>query len=255
MSKPGEAVRFDGETWRITPNWKYGINDHWQLSIELPFIHHTNGFLDNAIDQWHQVFNFREGSRDDFARNELIYGYARNGNTEFLISSNETGIGDTRLKLSHTLYTQPLITSHFHLKAPTGHQSKLMSSGQWDAGLSLSALFQEILHPSINFSIEAGQHYLGKSQQLTQQESWLTTLNTGLFCSLSQNWALKAQLEAHTQLTKSQLEPMSSDALQLTIGTSWMMSESNALDIAFTEDIRTDSTSDVTFLIEWKHMY
>ncbi len=256
MTNAQEAVRFDGETWRATPLWSYKISDEWQASFELPIIHHSSGFLDNSIDKFHETFQLRDGSRDDFDRNELVYGYSNQGNTDYLLTSSETDIGDLRVKLSHSLPFEAPLALHVHLKAPTGDEKSLMSSGSWDAGLSLSYLKKDLLSiPSLAASLEFGEHYLSNSDQIRNQNNWLTTLNGGLFWNVIKPVTLKGQLEARTALADSELEPIGGEALQITLGLSWQTSSESVWDFALVEDIKTDSTSDVTFLAQWSTEY
>jgi len=252
MDNASEAVRFDGETWRLTPNWEMSLAENWQLSVELPLIRHTGGFLDNAIDQWHDVFNFREGSRGNFDRNELVYGYSQSNTTDFLLTNSENGLGDLKIKLSHRLPIELPLTLHMHLKAPTGDEDDLMGSGAWDAGLSISYLKKELFNiETLSASIEAGQHYLGDSDQIRNQKHHLSTLYGALFWNFYQGFTAKAQLEGRSQLSDSDLEPIGSEGLQTTLGLTWNSSDNSYWDFAFVEDIKTDSTADVTFLTSW----
>ncbi|GAA3932331.1 DUF3187 family protein [Litoribacillus peritrichatus] len=256
MSNSKESVRFDGETWRLTPRWRYGFKENWQFSLELPLIRHTSGFLDSSIDTFHETFQLREGSRDDFDRNELLYGYSNQGSLDYRLTDNTNGIGDLKLKISHQLPTNMPLTAHIHLKAPTGDEDDLMSSGSWDTGLSLSYLKPALFNvESLTTALEAGQHYLSSSDQVRHQNNWMTTLNAGLFWGISESVTLKSQLEAHTAIADSDLEPLGSEALQLTAGVTWQSSPDTAWDFALIEDIRTDSTSDASFLVEWSQSY
>lgn len=252
MDQKSELVRFDGETWRLTPSWAMGFDGGWQITAEFPLMRHSSGFLDNSIDKWHEVFNFREGSRDDFPRNELVYGYQNGSTTDYLITDDEDGLGDLRLQVSKTLSEETPITLHLHIKAPTGDEDKLMGSGSWDVGISASYLKTALFEvESLAFAAEVGQHYLGDSDQVRNQKNYLTTLHTGVFWAVIPNVTLKAQLESHTKVSESELEPIESEALQTSLGVTWITESQHQWELAFTEDIKTDSTADVTFYLEW----
>ncbi|GLQ29782.1 DUF3187 family protein [Litoribrevibacter albus] len=256
MNDGAEIVRFDGETWRLTPTWSMGFDDGWQVSAELPLIRHSSGFLDNAIDKWHEIFNFREGSRDDFPRNELVYGYQNDNSVDYLITSSENGVGDLRLQLSKSFADELPFVLHFYLKAPTGDEDKLMGSGSWDLGTSLSYIKPQLFDiESLSLAAEVGQHYLGETDQVRNQKQHLTTLHAGLFWEAFSGFTLKSQLESHSKLAESSVEPAESEALQLTLGASITAMESQQWDIAFSEDVKTDSTADVTFFVEWSYRY
>ncbi|WP_386714703.1 DUF3187 family protein [Litoribrevibacter euphylliae] len=255
MDNAPEVVRFDGETWRLTPSWSMGFDNGWQASAELPIVRHSSGFLDNSIDKFHEVFNFREGSRDDFPRNELVYGYQNGSDLDYIIQGSENGIGDLRLQLSKSFTDSPFIV-HLHLKAPTGDEDKLMGSGSWDAGASVSYLKTQIFEiDTLSFAAELGQHYLGDAEQIRNQKKHVTTLHTGIFWEAIPDVILKGQLESHSKLSESNLEPVESEALQLTLGLTLYTASSHQWDIAISEDLKTDSTADVTFFVEWTSLY
>lgn len=256
MDNSTEIVRFDGETWRLTPTWAMSFKEGWQISAELPFIRHSSGFLDNSIDKFHEIFNFREGSRDDFPRNELVYGYQNGNDLDYLIQSSEEGIGDLRVQLSKTFDEDSPFIVHLHLKAPTGNEDKLMGSGSWDFGASVSYLKPQLLEvDSLSFAAELGQHYLGNADQVRNQKKHVTTLHTGIFWEATSHVTLKGQLESHTKLSESNLEPIESEALQLTLGLTLKTAGSQQWDIALSEDLKTDSTADITFFVEWSTLY
>ncbi len=70
--------------------------------------------------------------------------------------------------------------------------------------------------------------------------------NAGFIKDLSDNWQLKLQLDGHTELYESKLEQLGG-ALQISIGGSFRLSQDLKLDFAVSEDLITDSSSDVSF--------
>lgn len=249
MNNANETVRFDGETWRLIPQWQFGLSDNLNFTVSLPLKRHSTGELDSFIDDFHNAFNLRDGSRDDFENDQLVYGYVTTGNqSDFLITDSKEGIGDLTTKLSYMNPFDLPFTAHLHIKAPTGDEDDLMGSGGWDFGLTAS--YQDGFSDQLFWAVEAGGHRLGESDQIRDQEDWLATANAGIFWKVITPITLKLQLESRSALSASELEPLGDPALQLTTGLT-VKFRHHQFDAALIEDIKTDSTSDATFLLRW----
>jgi hypothetical protein len=62
-----EALVFDGETTRTEFRLRYAVSDELELGIEIPYLWHSPGELDQFIDAWHDTFGLPGGSRRRFA--------------------------------------------------------------------------------------------------------------------------------------------------------------------------------------------
>ena len=67
-----EQLLIDAETQRHVAMFEYGLRDHWNLLLEVPYVRHSGGTLDGFIDDFHGALGFPSGPRasrnaDDFA--------------------------------------------------------------------------------------------------------------------------------------------------------------------------------------------
>ena len=74
-----EQVNLDGETLRLALELRYAFADRWDLQLEVPWLDHSGGRLDSAIDNWHDFWGMSDGGRSDAERDLLDFRYQGNG--------------------------------------------------------------------------------------------------------------------------------------------------------------------------------
>ncbi|HVO66612.1 MAG TPA: DUF3187 family protein [Syntrophales bacterium] len=254
-AKAGEHIVLDGETARFTLNGRYGLIGGIECGIEIPYIIHGGGFLDSFIINYHDLFGFPQGGRDQAPRNRLLYLYARDGVEKMRIDSSSSGIGDISLFAGFQIYqdgkeypnTVALRTS---LKLPTGDSGQLHGSGSTDLAIWLTAGSDHKL-ASGHWTIfgNAGVLVMTDGQVIEEQQRNLVG-----FGSVGAGWsplswiAFKVQLDAHTPFYKdSQLRELNTDAVQLLIGGTLSLSRQTTLDIGVSEDLIVNTSPDVVF--------
>lgn len=138
---PGDtAFVLDGETLRAVVAASWGAADGLELGIEIPVLSHGAGFMDSAIDWYHERFHFPDGGRPAFRRDRYHAGYAGDGE-RFLITDGSSGLGDVvlsaRAVLGRDRHAEPWLSGSIALKLPTGDPDRLLGSGSADAGARL----------------------------------------------------------------------------------------------------------------------
>lgn len=250
-SRGQDQLILDGEVWRTTLTLDYGISQDWLLSLHLPFIQHKAGHLDGLIDHWHDWLSLPDGNRNKRSQNAFLYDY-RSGNRVFHHQSRESrGIGDLRLSLSRQIQLpdkQLFVT--FDTKLPTGKVEELSGSGSLD--LSLSAMVRDsdsLADYRMTLFWGGGIAYLGSADFALAhtQNHWLWATRAGAGWEFRPTLHLKAQLDHHSAVYDSPLRATGSHALQLTAGISWYLTPDTRLDLAFSEDLATTVTPDITF--------
>ncbi|MDH4008648.1 MAG: DUF3187 family protein, partial [Desulfuromonadales bacterium] len=78
-TRKNEQILFDGESYIATLGLRYGLTDTLQLGIDLPWVWHSEGFMDSFISDWHDFFGLPNGDRDDLKNDQLDYLYSRRG--------------------------------------------------------------------------------------------------------------------------------------------------------------------------------
>jgi hypothetical protein len=140
---PGRtAFVLDGETLRVVLDAGIGVGPRLELGAEVPLISHRGGFLDSAIDSYHDRLNLPDGGRTVFARDLFRAGYVGGGESVFFDrGTGGIGLGDVVLT-GKTLLVRgrrsvPSIAASFSVKLPTGDPDRLHGSGGTDFGASL----------------------------------------------------------------------------------------------------------------------
>ncbi|MFA5514665.1 MAG: DUF3187 family protein [Desulfuromonadales bacterium] len=249
-----EAVALDGETYRSNIALRYGVNERFEIGLDIPFVSHAGGFLDGFIEGWHDTFGLPEGGRKQSSRDQLAYRYARDGQPLVELSDSSAGFGDLRLsaawQMVRTAGEDPSAAAlRLSLKLPTGDSDKLLGSGSTDLALSLAG--QRALPTEERLAVFAslGALLTTDGEVLEEQRR-----NLAGFGSLGFGWAacdwlsLKIQLDGHTALYKdSSLTEINAHSLQLVLGGALQLAEGITLDLAVGEDIVVDSAPDVVF--------
>ncbi len=254
-SNTREHIILDGETTRITVHGSYGLAKNVELGLDIPYLIHSGGFLDNFIINYHDFFGFPQGGRDQAPRNRLLYRYARNGEEKIRIDRANDGLGDVSLMAGFQIYHDGkefprAVALRTSLKLPTGDSDPLHGSGSTDISCWVTASDDYKLHHGHGTIYAAiGIMAMTNGDVLPEQQRH----EVG-FGSIGAGWsplkwlALKVQLDAHTPFYKdSELRELSQNAVQLLIGGTLALSERTTLDIAVSEDIATLTSPDVVF--------
>ncbi len=254
-----EGILLDGESYIATLGLRYGLSDSLQLGIDLPWVWHSQGFMDNFISNWHDFFGLPNGDRDDLQDDQLNYLYSSKGKEHLGLQDETNGFGDLRLQLAWQIKAteQSAFTLQTQLKAPTGDANKLTGSEAWDISVALSA--------QRDFPLGKGQgafwggfgvSWLGDGEVLEGEvvdyaaNGWIGAGWTPL------NWlALKVQIDSHTALYDSNLTELGDPAVMLTIGGTLALSEKTLLDIGVGEDLNVNASSDVTLHLRLAHKF
>jgi len=252
-STTDESIYLDYEAYRFNFSYQYGLNDKWNLKLDVPLIYQSGGVFDSAIVKWHNFFGMPNGNRPSVPYDQYDARYSYGSQTPVNLNEASSTLGDIQIAVARSLIenkqtTMSLWTS---LKLATGNEDKLTSNGATD------------------FSA-----WLAINQQLS--ENWVMNLNTGaviLGASSYKNipladytfyghvmlgWLvtdsinLKVQLQGHTSYyEQSQLRILGNTYL-LTFGGSININQCNQLDLAFSEDIKVDASPDASLLISWR---
>jgi hypothetical protein len=138
-----ESIRLDGETYFADFRLRRRVHERLEIGVDIPYVKHSPGVLDDAIFDWHDFWGMSNSKRDG-ASNELNYRYLNNGSVEQQITSSSSGIGDVQLSAAMPFFdggerSSRLMTVRFSVKLPTGDSEDLHGSGALDAALGIYA--------------------------------------------------------------------------------------------------------------------
>ncbi|CAG0964722.1 hypothetical protein GEOBC_00928 [Geobacteraceae bacterium] len=251
-----ESVIFDGETYRVGLDLRYGFAPGVEAGIEIPFVFHSGGFLDGFIEGFHDIFDFTNGGRENATRDRLLYRYERGDADRFRIDDSGGGIGDIRLTGGFQLYDDRAeaprrLALRGALKLPTGDSDRLRGSGSVDFALWLAASDDYRLGNwgHLTLFANAGGTVMGDGNVLEDQQRDLVAAGTVGFGWSPVDWlAITAQATWHSPLYQgSELREINNDTLMITGGFDFAFTERTSLDIAISEDLSVKTAPDVTF--------
>lgn len=250
-----ESLLVDVESYRLNLVYGYGLNARWMLRFQLPLIHHGPGFMDDWIDNYHNLLGLPEDIRPFYPNDQIHLTYDYNGQRLLDIQERSSGVGDLALQLAYQAYAEPdfYLNYWISLKLDTGDSTRLTGSGSNDLALWL-ALDNRMARDSWLF-LNLGMVFMEDSEVLSTRHQNLSYFaSTGMQFHPWQPLQLKFQLEAHGSAYDTATDFLGS-AILLTFGGSILLDPQSALDIAIQEDLQTGASPDVNFNINWRRQF
>ena len=250
----GEFLQIDGETYRLTLNFRRGFKTGFEWGVNVPFVSHDGGFLDSFIVNWHDFFNLPDNGRTVTARDQLNIRYQRDGDDRILVDSPANGTGDVSLYGAYQMIDGPdsgfQMALRASLKLPTGNSENLFGSGGTDLAVWLSASDSNKNHKNWHWYGGAGLLHLGSGDVLPElHRDFVWFGNFGFSWHAFSRLELKVQMDLHTPFyDDTQMYGLSSYGAQFVLGGTIKISKSMNLDLALSEDDLNERVSpDVTF--------
>ena len=252
-SNVDESIYLDYEAYRFNFSYQYGLDDNWDVKLDIPLIYQSGGVFDSAIDSWHEFWGLPRGNRPFVEHNQYDIQYAYQSQALVDLDEKSTTLGDIQIAAARSIIknNSTAMSLWASLKLPTGDEDKLTSNGVTDVSAWL-ALNQQLSNSWL-INMNAGVVVLGKDNYKNIPLSDQTFYgHVMLGWLISDNINLKLQLQGHTSYyDQSQLKILA-DTYFLTFGGSIKIGQCNQLDIAMNEDIKVDSSPDASLLISWR---
>jgi len=244
-----ETLTNDLETFRGSLVASYGLRNDWQLSVEVPWVSHDGGFLDDFIYEWHDFFGMPQNGRTKDNSDQLDVSYL--SGVSFELPGPERGIGDIRFSVAHSRpWNEKTLILSTELKLPTGDFDRLTGSGGFDlsAGITLNDPTTLEEYRITLFGGLAGV-FLGDidGDLAALQKNFVVAGRAGIGWQATKLIQFKLQLDAQSAIYDSDLKEMGDPAFQLVMGGSLTFTDDVYLDIAVAEDISTSTAADVAF--------
>ncbi len=244
-----ERLFLDGQTTKITVEWRRSLTDKLDISLSIPMISQNNGFLDNEISNWHNFWGLPDGDRQYFQNDELSYSYQTPSiNLDF--SSPRTGVGDIALFSNYLIFSSPVLKASFSsgIMFSSGERNSFLGTGSEHISFAthLSGLNQDINGFEWNF--HAGYVYSTSdwfAMKNTERLRWFSGVS--LTKKISERFSALIQLDAHHRLANNAIKPLGRLAAILSLGLRYKISGKWIFDISFSEDIEVESAPDITF--------
>jgi hypothetical protein len=254
--KPNEKVILDGESYRATVGFRFGLAKGFEAGIDIPYIFYSGGFLDDSIQSFHDAFGFNQGGRDKVPKDRLLFQYTRNGVDQFKITRPNSGVGDIRLLGGMQLYKDEsayprALALRASLKLPSGYSGELQGSGSTDFALWLAGSDDyRVGSGHVTLYGSAGGMVMSTGDVLPHQQRNLAAFGTAGVGWSPVDWlALKAQANAHSPFYRdSELVEINSTSVQFVAVATFGLPAKIQFDFAVVEDlIFTSSSPDIVF--------
>ena len=242
-----EFLFLDGEIYQSDVILDYGLNDDWNLRIDIPFIAYSGGQLDKAIESYHELLGFRRGERPNYSRDQLLFTYSRDGVNQVGINTSDSNIGDLQLIAGRKLKSgENTLSVWGSVKLPTGDSDNLSGNGATSLASWLSGRLSA--GDVIQLYALGGLLYMEQGDVLSDlQEDIVLFGNFGMQWQYWDDIAIQAQIDWHTDFYKNSGSRLLGDVSQITFGAKFALSPTINLDFAIAEDIKVDASPDVNF--------
>lgn len=242
----------DGETHRLELDLRHAPGDGWEIGLTLPLLRHGGGFLDRPIEEWHDLFRLPNGNRDRLPSDRLLFSQRVSEGSGFRLDNAGGGFGDLQLAASRRLGESLALRGV--LKLPTGDSERLTGSGA--AALAASLHTDGRLGDTLRWHASGGLLVNGDGDVLPEhRENLLAFGSATLAWQVTDNLALKTQLDAHTAAYRNTGRPLDRGSLQLSVGAAFALSPQWAVEFGFSEDIAVETAPDIVFHAGLRHRF
>jgi hypothetical protein len=257
-----ERIVIRGETSSTVLSLRYGLRDSLEIGVDLPYLSHSEGDLNDFIYDWHDFFGMPQGSRSETADDRLNYRYTQNGTDLVAVSGSASGIGDVLLSAALPLWNSgeeetQKVSVRAALKLPTGSSSDLLGSGSTDFSVRLNGEDrQAFASEKIACFGSLGVLLMTEGDVLPERQRKVVGFGSvGLGWQPLSMLALQLQLDGHSAFYDSELKQLGDFAAQLVIGGTLGLPADFMLDLAVSEDIIVDTAPDVVFHLALRRFF
>lgn len=256
VENSGQAAFYlDGEFYRSVLAIRRGIGRRTQVGVAIQLLDFGGGWMDSSIEEFHDLFGLGQAGRLGVTRGE-VGAFVSDGVTTTLYSERNPGVGlgDLTVNVKRGLEwtgSKWNISSELVVKAPTGRESDLYSSGSWDAGVQLlvSRYWEKsCIHAS------AGVAYLGDSETLGTDSQVIPSVMVGYEHGIfnTRNSAVIQATISESPFASMDLPELGTTSIQASLGLKCSLNPSNVIFIALTENIaHFDNTADIGLHLAW----
>lgn len=252
-----ELLEFDGETTRLSFNYRIGVSDRLELGVELPYLFHESGSLDSLISGWHELFGLPNGNRGTVAENRINIVYSDEEGRLISVDSSSSGIGDLRVKAGWQLSRDDAggTALRFSVKLPTGDSDLLLGSGGFDVSVGIAGDRNGLWGvEKLSGFYRLQGIYLGKPDHFDRRYNPVVgQVSGGLGYSLHRRAQVMVQTTVRTALYDSNIGSIGDPSALFTFGANFLLGENYKLSFSVGEDINVTTAPDVTFALALRY--
>ena len=251
-----DQLTLDGEIAKVSINYFRKVSDNLTLNVSLPIYSFNKGFLDNPIEQWHDLFGLSDGSRVDLPKSQLNFEVLSDYNKERIQDSN-IGIGDIQISTKLNFYSKNrsdlyLITS---LEIPTGSIKKYFGNDEFDGLIALN--LKNHLKDNLVINSVFGVSIINQNRNFVLRER-----NTSYFSKVLLSWKpqyflsrksinpliYKINFEVFEPKIKSDFKTLGDEYYVFGLGATFEFAKDKYFNFGFSEDLKVNSSADFSFI-------
>ena len=141
-NSPQAVTTMKFETLRSGLFLRYGAAERWELSVEVPVLYRSRGFMDGAIEAVERATTGVAPARKALGSG-YIFNISRGGRTIASGREGAVGLGDSTIMSKYQLLMEttsmPAVSIRTAIKLPTGDEGQFFGSGSSDFGFGLAA--------------------------------------------------------------------------------------------------------------------
>ena len=251
-----QTVVLDGEIWTNTLITKVGLSERADVELDLGVLYASNGFLDGLIENYHSLFGFPDGGRENRPRDVYDMSVQKGTQTIYTLEPNELELLDTPLVFTERFVDEsanmPALALRLGVDLPTGSETSGTGNGAWDWGGGVVAEkncgrwsftgaldWVDAKRPS-SFTGSGVQAYDGLDLQLGSEYRW----NDKLSLLVGTNYVPPVTRDMT-------LKEIDRDVLALDVGAAWDTGTDSTIHVGIEEDLMSASGPDITFFVGW----
>jgi hypothetical protein len=138
---PGEAYLVDLELGLLDFTFHRKLADHWGVYATLGVVTYTGGFMDGAIEGFHDTFGMSNLGRPAVKRNDINVILDLKGTQVFQPKLPDSGLLDPVFGVRYTVNRTPApwnVVVEAALKVPISGERAFLSTGEYDFGMQVT---------------------------------------------------------------------------------------------------------------------
>ncbi len=216
-----EAYLVDLELGLVDLTAHYRFTRHWGGYLTVPVMVFRDGYLDSAIESFHDQFGFSTAHRDLVERNRFQVVVAAQGASLAILEPPDDGVGDPVFGVRYSRFAEPErwnLILEGAMKVAWRHDRPFLSSGKSDAGVQLS--WQRFFERQAFYVTTSAVYFSGSDNQVTPDlEEVIPTVVLGWERRLTRHTNLIAQLYASPSVVSdSTIDELTADKYLASFG-------------------------------------
>jgi hypothetical protein len=255
---PGENYLLDLELGELDVTFHYKFSTHWGAYVVLSAVSYDGGFMDGAIEGFHDAFGFSESGRPALKRNDVnVIADLKSAELAMLEAPTSGGLLDPTIGVRFSGISLPEnwnLVLEIAAKLPIQGQRFLLSTGDSDVGLQ--ATFQRFSQSHALYVSAAAVYYDGQNSITPTPAQVVPTLVIGYERRMSSDTHFILQGYASSSIysnDETDLNELLATKYQLSLGL-YKRIGNGVMSLAFTENIGAFSnTPDVGIQFGWAY--